>query len=145
MTTHHRDAKKPAHGGQEGIQMSHSDHSKEAQLLPIPGTFNDQFQVIVDGAEVGCIAWSQLAELTERQLGQVAPSSIALKGGATLGVYEARTSRGCAGSSDALRLEMGQECVELSAHAARDLACVLLAYAESSNDSCRWLVRRELS
>lgn len=125
--------------------MSHSDHSKEAQLLPIPGTFNDQFQVIVDGAEVGCVAWRQLAELTERQLGQVAPSSIALKGGATLGVYEARTSRGCAGSSDALRLEMGQECVELSAHAARDLARVLLAYAESSNDRCRWLVRRELS
>nr|WP_279088617.1 hypothetical protein [Comamonas thiooxydans] len=125
--------------------MSHSEHTKEAQLLPIPGTFNDQFQVIVDGVEVGRVAWRQLAELTERQLAQAAPSSIALKGGAALGVYEARTPRGCAGSSDALRLEMGQESAELSAKAARDLARVLLAYAESGNDRCQWLVRRELS
>lgn len=145
MSTHHADVKKPARGGQEGIQMSRNEHTKEAQLLPIPGTFDDQFQVIVDGVEVGRVAWRQLAELTERQLAQLAPSSIALKDGTTLGVYEARTPPGCAGSSDALRLEMGQECVELSAKAARDLARVLLAYAESSNDRCQWLVRRELS
>lgn len=125
--------------------MSPREHTKEAQLLPIPGTFNDQFQVIVDGAAVGHVVWRQLAELTERQLAQVAPSSIALKGGATLRVYEARTPRGCAGSSDVLRLEMGLESAELSAKAARELARVLLAYAESGNDRCQWLVRRELS
>ena len=125
--------------------MSHSEYKKEAQLLPIPETFNDQFQVMVDGVAVGYLTWRQLAELTERQLAQVAPSSIALKNGASFGVYEARTSKGCAGSSDALRLEIGTESAELSAKAARDLARALLAYADSGNDRRQWLVRLELS
>lgn len=145
MTTHHTDEKKPAQGGPEGVQMNHSECEQEAQLLPIPGTFNDVYRVVVGEAVVGFVTWGQLAELVKRQLAQAAPSSIALGDGATFRVYEARTPRGSAGSADALRIEIGQEYATLSAKAARDLASVLLAYADSDNDRCQWLVRRELS
>lgn len=123
--------------------MSQSKHAKEAQILPIAETFGSEFQVLVDGADVGHVTWRQLVELTERQLAQIAPSSIALKGNTALAVYEARTHAGSSGSSDALRLEIGPETLELSAAAARNLARVLLAYAESNNLRHQWLVRRE--
>lgn len=124
--------------------MSRSSSVSEVQLTPISQTFNNEYQVIVEGAVVGVVTLHQLRELLEQQIAQVAPSSIALGKGSTLVVYEMRTPAGAASSGDALRLEIGQGHLDLSAMAARSLADVLLTYAGPQNQRGQWLVRQEL-
>lgn len=123
--------------------MSTAEKAPQVQILPVAATFNDTFEVMVDGVVVGVVAWRQLKELASRQLALSAPATIRLEEASALVVYERRTSPGSAGSNDAICLEVGLGKVELSANAARDLAKVLLAYGEQSNYRGQWLVRQE--
>ena len=116
---------------------------EQVQLQPVAGTHGDQFEARVGGSAVGVVGWRQLLDLTVEQFAKNVPSSISLKDGPCLVVYEQRTPLGVAGSADALRLEIGQEHIQLSEQAAHDLARVLLAYAGLENQRGQWLIRVE--
>lgn len=116
---------------------------EEIQLQSVAGTHGDQFEARIGGTVAGIVGWRQLSELTEHQLGRRAQSSIALKDGTRLAVYELRTQFGAAGSEDALQIEIGGARIRLSQREAHDLACVLLAYSGLENKRGQWLVRLE--
>lgn len=117
----------------------------QIQLRPAAGSHGDQFEVATNGKTLGVISWKEVSDLACRQLAQRAPSSIRLKGDESLAVYERRTHPGSACSEDALQLEIGRESIQISVQSARELACVLLAYAGQDNQRWQWLVRVESS